>query len=86
MIIFGKSLAARLAFAIDEVYRDDLFLQPARLVSRVGGLLRAQRVLIHVLARNALLLGVEFGGVGHVEAAVGIEQRDHERIFQLAFA
>src|SRR5664279_3666630 len=33
-----------------------------------------------------VLFGVEFGGIRHVEAAIGVEQRDHQRIFQFAFA
>ena len=62
----------------------NLFLQAAFFVSGVGSLLRAQRELVLRLARDALLLTVKFGGVRHVETAIGVEQRDHERIFQLA--
>ena len=86
MVVLGKHLTRRLAFAIAQRDRRQLFLKPSRLVGIVGALLRAQRELVLHLARDALLLGVKLGGVGHVQAAIGVEQRHHERVFQLAFA
>ena len=38
-----------------------------------------------MLARDALLLGVKLSGIRHVKTAVGVQQRHHERVFQLAF-
>ena len=86
MIVLGKHLARRLALAIAQRDRRQLFLQAPGFVGSVGILLRAQRELVLHLARDAVLLAVELGGVGHVEIAVAVEQRDHQRIFQLAFA
>ena len=63
-----------------------LFLQTSGLVGVVGAFLRAQGKLVLHLASYALLIGIEFGGIGHVQAAIRVEQRHHERIFQLAFA
>ena len=86
MVVFGEHLARRLAVAIAQRHRRQLFLQASGLVGGVGALLRAQRELVLHLARDALLLGIELGGVGHVQAAIAVEQRHHERVFQLAFA
>src|SRR3954467_1552580 len=86
MIVFVESFARSLATLIEKLHRDSLFLQSTRLVSCVGTLLRAQRKFILHLASNSLLLGVNFGGIGHVQATVGVEQRYHERVFELALA
>ena len=83
MIVFAQRLAGWLTLAILERHRNQLFLQPAVFIRGVRRLLRAQRELILRLPRDALLLPVKFRGVGHVETAIGVEQRDHERVFQL---
>ena len=66
--------------------RGYLFLQPSSLVGFVSKLLRAQRELVLHLARDAVLPGVKLGRVRHVQAAIAVEQRHHERILKLAFA
>ncbi len=58
---------------ISQRHHLDLFLETSLFVGRVGHLLRAQRKLILHLARDPLLLAIQFGGIRHVEAAVGIE-------------
>src|ERR1035438_198830 len=80
MIVLGEHLSRRLAFAIAQRDWRYLFLQASRLVGFVGQLLRARGKFVLHLARNALLFGVELGGAGHVKAAIGVEQRHHERI------
>ena len=56
--------------------------------SRGGGrrLLAAQRVGVHVLAADAVPARQVVGGLRHVEAAVRVEQRDHQRVLELALA
>ncbi len=86
MVVFGEHLARGLAFAVAQRDRREFFLQASGLVGVVSTFLRAQREFVLRLAGDSLLLSVKLGGVCHVEAAVAVEQRDHERIFQLAFA
>jgi hypothetical protein len=64
----------------------DLVLEDA--ARRRGGcrLLAAQRVFVHLLARDAVLAGQVVGGLGHVEAAVRVEEGHHQGVFELALA
>src|SRR5208337_4935036 len=64
--------------------RNQLFLNPSFFIGRIGFLLRAQRELILRLPRDALLLSVYLRRVRHVQAAITIEQRHHQRIFHFA--
>ncbi len=84
VIVFGEHFAGHFAPRTLQRNRHQLFLQPALFVGGIGGLLRAKRELILHLAGDALLFAIEFSGIGHVEAAVGVEESDHEGIFELA--
>jgi hypothetical protein len=59
----------------------DLLLQAAVLRGLAGAGLAAQRVLVLLLARDLVLACEVVRGLGHVEAGIGVEQRDHERVF-----
>ena len=83
MIILRQRLPRGLALMIPQRHRHNFFLQTPRLVRIVRTLLRTQRKLILHLARNRMLRAVQFGGIRHVRSAIGIQQRDHQRIFQL---
>ena len=86
MVVFGKHFTRGSPRAIAQRHRGYLFLEPAGLVGVIGALLRAQRELVQHLAGDVLLLGVKLGGVRHIKAAVAVQQRDHQRVFQFAFA
>ena len=85
MIVLLKHFARRLASFVLERHGSDLFSQAAGLLRRARLLLGLKSEFIHLFPANALLLGIKLGGVGHIEAAVGVEQSNHERIFHLAF-
>ena len=84
VIIFGQLLASRLALRIPQRHRSQLFLNASFFVGGIGAVLRAEREFVLRLAGNSLLLGVTLGGSRHLHAAIGIEQRDHERVFEFA--
>ena len=78
MIVFGEHFTRELALGILQGHGNQFFLQPSFFVRGIGAVLRPQRKFVLHLAVNALLFPVELGGVGHVESAVAVEQRDHE--------
>ena len=84
MVVFRQYLARGFPFGILQRHRNQLFLNAPALVGLVGQLLRTQCKLVLHGARDSLLLAVKLGGVGHVEPAVAVEQRHHQRIFELA--
>jgi len=84
MIVLSQHLAGRFTLRVAQRDRNQLFLDTACFICRVGQLLRAQGQLVLCLPRNALLLGIELGGAGHLQAAVGIHERHHQRVFDLA--
>ena len=86
MVVFFKHLAGGLAFAVLQSDWGDFFRQTAGLLRCASLLLRLQREFIHFFPIDSLLLGVKLGGVGHVKAAIGIQQGHHERVFHFAFA
>ena len=84
MIVFRQRFTGGFALGIFQRHRNQFFLQTSFFVGRVRSLLRAQGKLILHLARDALLRAIKLRGIRHVEAAIAVEQRDHQRIFQLA--
>src|SRR5437868_9108401 len=82
MVVFGEHLTSGFALGIFEGDGDEFLLQASGLVSVIGTLLGAESVFILHLASDALLLTIKLGGIGHVEAAVAVEQGDHQRIFE----
>ena len=86
MVVLTEYLAAGLTPMVPELDRDHFLLKPPCPVSFFRATLRAQCKLVLHLARDALFLAIELGRIGHVETTIGVQQRDHQRIFQLAFA
>ncbi len=84
VIIFGQRLSRRLALVIAQRHRHQLFLNASFFISRIRPLLRTQRKFILHLARNALLRTIKLCGIRHIRPAISIEQRHHQRIFQLS--
>src|SRR5581483_5405804 len=72
-----------LALAVLERDGNDLLGQPALFLGVLRGLLAAQGVGIHLLARDAILLRQVLRGNGHATADVAIGQRLPEVVFQL---
>ncbi len=68
---------------IPQRHRHQLFLNASFFISRIRPLLRPQRKLILHLPRDPLLRSIQLCGVRHIRPAIRIEQRHHQRIFQL---
>ena len=60
---------------------DDLFAEPAGLLRGGGALLALESKRVLLLARDVVLARQVVRGLRHVQAAVRVEQRDHERVF-----
>ncbi len=72
--------------SLGRVHGHDLVLEHAARPRARGRLLAAQRVGVHVLARDGVPPGQVVGGLRHVEAAVRVEERHHQRVLELPFA
>ena len=69
----------------DYLQRGDLFLEDARLRRRAPLAVASARRTRPSLPARCRAARREVGGVRHVETAMRVEQRDHERVFELAF-
>ena len=65
---------------------DDLFAEPAGLLRGGGALLALESKRVLLLARDVVLARQVVRGLRHVQAAVRVEQRDHERVFHRRLA
>ena len=66
--------------------RHDFSGEESRIKRSLRRLLRTQGVAILIFARNLELAGEIFSGPGHRRVAIGVEQGDHQAVFQLALA
>ena len=84
MIVFVQALTGKVALRILQLHGNQLFLQYSFFIGSVRSLLRPQGKLILHLARDPVLRAIKLGRVRHVRAAIAIQQRNHQGIFQLA--
>ena len=81
MVVGGDDLHA---FARLHLDGDDLLREDALSLRARGLDLRAQGVCVLLLARDFVLAREVLGRARHRRVAVGVEERDHQRVFELA--
>ena len=69
-----------------DLNRHDLFSEDSRIVRALRFLLRAQRVLVLLLARDFVATSEILSRARHRCVAVGIKQCDHQAVFEFALA
>ena len=84
VVVFGQGFAGRLTLGIFQRHRNQFFLQTSFFIGCICELLGTQSKFILHFASDALLRSVQLGGIRHVQAAIGVEQGDHKRIFHPA--
>jgi len=67
-------------------YRNDFLRQVTRILSSFSLLLGSQSIFILLFPRDLKLASQILSGSGHRRIAIGIEQRNHETVFEFATA
>ena len=84
MIVFTQHLIRRLALRVSKLNGNQFCLKTSFFIGCLSTTLRAQGELILHLSRDALLFTIKLSGVRHIESAITVKQRNHQRIFKLS--